>query len=302
MKSCTYPRPGTVSFTTLDIFISVYYIRQASAPGRTNTTVPPLLDKAQSDLLAALPPVVTGIGNAFEDWEETQWAKEHNKATTMVKDEDVHAAAKPSTPGGKFVCVPFTSEVPDDASISTANENETGSERGSEQTLSVNLESNECIGNAVLIDDERPPLVLPLSEDVAGTEPCNEAERMRDEADMRESVASPQMVPGLLSTRSPATEEVEAPHETSEVDPEGGRLTIHQGRLGVGVGQMRLCRRAVIILTRSPACPDLVERQTGSADQQMYDQMEPLLAKAEMSYRDLHPGTIHVCMWVGRNP
>ncbi|CAM9133477.1 unnamed protein product, partial [Hapterophycus canaliculatus] len=51
----------------------------------------------------------------------------------------------------------------------------------------------------------------------------------------------------------------------------------------------RLCRRAVILLTRSPTCPDLVGWQPGAVEQRMYDQMEPLLARAHMSHRDLHP-------------
>lgn len=302
MSSRTYPPPRTISITVLDTLTTAYYLRQVSAPGCTNTTVPPLLNKGQSDLLAALPPIVTGIGNAFEDWEKTQWATEHNKATAVMKDEDVYIAAKPSTPPGNFVRAPSTSEVPDDASIGAVNRDETGSERGSKHTRSVHLEGNECTGNTVLFDEEGPLLVRPRSENVAGSEYCNEAERLRDGTDMRKSVASPPMLPELLSAGSPTTERVEALHETTELDREGGRVTSNQGKLRVGVGLMRLCRRAVILLTRSPACPDLVERQAGSVDQRMYDQMEPLLAKAGMSYRDLHPGTTHVCIWGGRDP
>lgn len=60
-------------------------------------------------------------------------------------------------------------------------------------------------------------------------------------------------------------------------------------------GMARLCRRAVVLLTRSPSCPDLVERQNGPANQRTYDQMEPLLARANMSYKDLHPEPVRVC-------
>ena len=58
------------------------------------------------------------------------------------------------------------------------------------------------------------------------------------------------------------------------------------------VGLNRLCRRAVVLLTRSPACPDLVECQTEPANQRTYDQMGPLLARAHMSFRDLHPESV----------
>lgn len=94
----------------------------------------------------------------------------------------------------------------------------------------------------------------------------------------------------LLSTKRPkVSDETFAPSPTSGVDHTS------RGKLSEGVGLARLCRKVVILLTRSPACPDLVERQIGAADQRTYDQMEPLLAKAGMSYRDLHPAraTVH---------
>ncbi|CAM9159192.1 unnamed protein product [Ectocarpus sp. 13 AM-2016] len=47
--------------------------------------------------------------------------------------------------------------------------------------------------------------------------------------------------------------------------------------------------RAVILFTRSPACPELVAWQTSPMDQRAYDQMEPLLARAKLSHDDLHP-------------
>lgn len=56
------------------------------------------------------------------------------------------------------------------------------------------------------------------------------------------------------------------------------------------IGLMHLCRRAVILLTRSPTCPNLVERQTGSTNLRLYEQMAPLLARANMSYEDLQIG------------
>lgn len=56
------------------------------------------------------------------------------------------------------------------------------------------------------------------------------------------------------------------------------------------VGLLHLCRRAVILLTRSPTCPNLVERQTGTTNHRLYEQMAPLLARANMSYEDLHTG------------
>lgn len=59
-----------------------------------------------------------------------------------------------------------------------------------------------------------------------------------------------------------------------------------------GVGLTRLCRRAVILFTRSPACPELVAWQTSPMDQRAYDQMEPLLARAKLSHDDLHPTSV----------
>lgn len=59
-----------------------------------------------------------------------------------------------------------------------------------------------------------------------------------------------------------------------------------------GVGLTRLCRRAVILFTRSPACPELVAWQTSPMEQRTYDQMEPLLARAKLSHDDLHPTSV----------
>ncbi|CAM9627040.1 unnamed protein product, partial [Ectocarpus sp. 12 AP-2014] len=50
--------------------------------------------------------------------------------------------------------------------------------------------------------------------------------------------------------------------------------------------------RAVILFTRSPACPELVAWQTSPMDQRAYDQMEPLLARAKLSHDDLHPTSV----------
>lgn len=72
----------------------------------------------------------------------------------------------------------------------------------------------------------------------------------------------------------------------------GTKTEVSGGIPPPGVGLTRLCRRAVILLTRSPTCPDLVKRQTGPAIQKTYDQMEPLLVKANISYGDLYPVSV----------
>ena len=45
---------------------------QVSEQGCADTTAPPLLDRVEMDLLDAIPPVVTGVENAIDEWETSR--------------------------------------------------------------------------------------------------------------------------------------------------------------------------------------------------------------------------------------
>lgn len=205
-----------------------------------------------------------------------------NGKTVAAADQD--AVGKPSPDQKKFVCMPFTNYA-SDPSIGTINDHNsmTRSERSSSHT-SAKLEGEDSTSR-MLFGSEGPSSVL-SSEDVTGAE--HDAGRLQ--GGIKETNSATSRTPAeLLSTKRPRIEGAEVPNEGSIASHDDGIVHKSRGRLREGVGLMRLCRKAVILLTRSPACPDLVERQTGSADQRTYDQIEPLLAKAGMSYRDLHP-------------
>lgn len=192
---------------------------KGSMPGEVDTTARPLLNRQQTDLLEALPPVVTGVDfhNTFELWEISS-----RNAKVLTRRGEREEA----TPAG------FAAS------------------------------KDEEMGNA------------------AG-----------DSVDRDRNVETPRGELGSIpnTAAAAAAPAVEESCELS-VNPDQGYLEAFMQPLGIGL--MRLCRRAVILLTRSPACPDLVAWQTDPAKQRTYDQMEPLFARANMTYRDLHPRSV----------
>lgn len=228
---------------------------KASGPGRWNATNPALLDRAETDLLEALPPVVTGIKNAFERQANTQ----------QTVDTAENAAAQ----------VDVTNAV------ATEDMQQQIDLPGGRQDTAKAL-SQGGLGS-VTADFE---LSVPHVGEADSMSIGDSSRKTRDTASMwtaGESVPDiDDSAVGTLSVPS-ASEHGYTPDEDNDCGASWE---------GTRVGLTRLCRRAVILLTRSPSCPDLVKRQTGPAKQRMYDVMAPLLEVANMGYNDLHPKAV----------
>lgn len=277
-----------------------------------------MLDVAQMDLLAALPPVVTGIGNALESWE-------NSKINAMAAEElrpigdggggEGEGRKSPSTPsvtkrgeenrpspgpdvGGMLHSGDdmgaSTKQVVDENAV-TWNTSELGSGHARSVLLRDVAESASGIvslseenGRKVYGDDMSISMSSSQRVQAAASSAVDGGTPRVWGADTRASAAG--------KPETAAAAEAAARNRFENDNKRRDTVTLRRG-----VGAARLCRRAVILLTRSPACPDLVKRQTGSADQKTYDQMEPLLEKAGMSYKDLHPTaavSVSTCMRV----
>lgn len=254
-------------------------------PGHCDTTAPPLLDRQQTDLLEAIPPVVTGVDvdNVFEGWQQSSF---------LLKD-----ATRRGEGGHNSVGFPGNN----DQDGSNAAEDPLGG--GRDVLARVDLSSARNTAASTAVVETRVPSV---SADLDGG---MSNENSRTYASVEEGEITARRAASAAGSMLGASREgicadsglLEMPAAIglpkAEAGPAAAAVEAGASTPGyldeyvppAGVGLTRLCRRAVILLTRSPACPDLVAWQTHPAEQRTYDQMEPLLARANMTHKDLHP-------------
>lgn len=267
-------------------------------PGHSDTTAPPLLDRQQTDLLEALPPVVTGVDvdNVFEGWQ---------RSSLLVKGPTRRGEGEPNSVGSPG----STDQGGGDAVEDPLD--------GSRNVLAnVDLSSGYNAAAVEVVVETRLPSVAVDLDGVSSTEilpACSSAEE-GDTTARPAATAGSTFGVGMGEIRSdggseipttttglPRTEEgaAAAGEEAEAGDTAPGYLEAYAPPSGVGL--TRLCRRAVILLTRSPACPDLVAWQTHPAEKRTYDQMEPLLARANMTHKDLYPRLVGLSSLLVRN-
>lgn len=289
---------------------------------------PPILDRAQTDLLAALPPVITGIGNAWESQETSQTTNAYNNATAVnvghkssiitevsrtreaLRSGDRDESNCSSSGGDSMLLMATARTAAEGFSGKKIDVNEVIKPSSALDSGSVNPPDDHTRRMMCTTDNEPSTFVSTTLSSEGDTDnntekgyvsdkECVAVTAVRDESVGETPSPVPARTPAELtsSTMMRTGGEVMAVAAETAALPEASvgmsdRKTL--GRSRADVSLTRLCRRAVILLTRSPTCPDLVGRQTGVADQRTYDQMEPLLEKAGMSYKDLHPGTMQV--------
>lgn len=239
-------------------------------PGHSDTTASPLLDRQQTDLLGALPPVVTGvdIDSVFDGWQ---------RSSLLMKGP---TASRTGEGGHNSIGRPGYNdrEAGDPLDGSSSRDALAGVDLSSVQ----NAPAVEAI-----VETRLPSVSIDLD---GGTRTADDAtaagstlgvgmEEIRSHGHIEMPAASG--LPKVEGGEDAAAEAAEAKATTP------GYLEAYVPPSGVGL--TRLCRRAVILLTRSPACPDLVALQPHPAEQRTYDQMEPLLSRANMTHKDLHP-------------
>lgn len=239
------------------------------------------MNRQQTDLLEALPPVVTGVDvdNAFESWQRSSLLRKgstrsgeggHNSSIGCLGNSDQEGGwyAAEDTPDGDRDALAGSAQITAAAEPvlearvpAVTVDLEGGMSNENVETLSSGEEKDAtAFGQAA----------APLSTLGVGTE----------ETHSDGALEMP------TAARLPNVEDGGA---TEAMDAGGtiGSLEAYEPPSGVGLA--RLCRRAVILLTRSPNCPDLVAWQAHPAEQRTYEQMEPLLARANMTHKDLHP-------------
>lgn len=254
-------------------------------PGHSDTTAPPLLDRQQTDLLEALPPVVTGVDvdNVFEGWQESSFQMKDavrrregvRKSTGCTGDNDHKGggAAEDPVDGGRDVLARVD--------LSPAHNTAAGAAVVETRVPAVGAHldggsSNENLCTYSSVEEEDPAAGRAAAAAARSTVGVDAEENCSDGGlKMQAATGLPKAEEGAAAAAA----------EAGNTTP--GYLDAYVPPSGVGL--TRLCRRAVILLTRSPACPDLVAWQIHPAEQRTYDQMEPLLARANMSHRDLHP-------------
>lgn len=251
-------------------------------PGHANTDAPPLLDRHQADLLDAVPPVVTGVDvdNAFERWEHL--SRKWKASTQGGSGVGKHGGNPVISQGGGNAAKEFI----DSCEILT---------RGDHVSIPH--------ATTVHVDSRAPLATISLDGALldSNVRPCSSEE---ENGGATRRIASEELASGVGwestvdgGARSPA---IDAVASTTAAGAASDGLLKSEGGVvepdyleayapPLGIGLTRLCRRAVILLTRSPACPDLMAGQTNPAEQRIYHQMEPLLARANMTYEDLHP-------------
>ena len=263
-------------------------------PGHANTAAPPLLDQHQTDLIDAIPPVVTGVDvdNAFERWEllsRKRKASEQGGGRVgqlgghPVIDrgggnaaEDLLDCRRDILTRGDFVSLPGAA-----AAAAAAGEDSRVPTAGS--SLDGTLLDEKLRTSSSLEENTRRTTSEGLTSGV------NWANNISDDGANRTTAADSNATAAAVPSTASAGL-LKSPEGASAII--GGAATpdyLEAYAPPLGTGLTRLCRRAVILLTRSPACPDLVASQKHPAEQRIYDQMGPLLARANMAYGDLHP-------------
>lgn len=233
--------------------------------GCADTTAPLLLDSLEMDLLDAIPSVVTGVEDAVDIWGTSR--------TSLGRDN----TNEPRASSGRVVGVAGAGAL-SERSIGIG-EGE-GDGEGCDSEMSIDLGS-------VSAPAEEPRLSSRSDlDDLSAKENC----RSQEGGGLAWAAAA-----GVPATEaSPDARGAQTPERARGVGGGGGSvdddLEAHTPLPSLRLN--RLCRRAVVLLTRSPACPDLVEFQTEPANRRTYDQMAPLLARAHMSFRDLHPESV----------
>eukprot|EP00903_Cladosiphon_okamuranus_P007612 g7381.t1 len=266
---------------------------QNSTPGHSDTTAPPLLDQQHTDLLEALPPVVTGVGvdNVLEGWERSSLLRK----SPTGRGEGGHDSV-----GGVGSSNNGQEEGP-------AAGDQLGGARDvlprADLTSAHHAEAPEAVVEARL-----PVVTVDPDGSLSKENPsaCSSVEAENTTAGRALAATWMTSRVGMEEIRSDGGSWMPAATELPTTEAEAGAAmaetatgaTAEAGTTpsyleayapASGVGLTRLCRRAVVLLTRSPACPDLVAWQTHPAEQRTYDQLEPLLARAHMTHKDLHP-------------
>lgn len=252
------------------------------------------------DLLDAIPPVVTGVENAIDEWETSRNSPgrdtKSDPCAAIHEWETYQAAPERDKNSDRCGGVEVAEELSQRFAESTGG-------KGCDSMLSIDLGS--VSGTS---EQPRPPCGsdlddLSTKEDYRSEEngalPTKEHYRLKETGGLAWAAEARVPVTGTLPERR--LDPPETPLDGGRRGGGGGladdeSLLTHKPMPSVRL--TRLCRRAVILLTRSPACPDLVERQTEPANQRTYDQMGPLLARAHMSFRDLHPDMVRACVLV----
>lgn len=247
------------------------------------------MDRQQTDLLEAIPPVVTSVDvdNVFQGWQRSSLLRKNPKRRREGVQDSVGSPR------------------------SNNNDQEGGTAAGDpldgarDVLARVDLSSAHNAAAVEAILETRLPAVTvgpdgSLSNENQPSCSCVEAENTT--AGLAAAAAGSASGAGMEEIPSDDDLGMPAATELPKAEAQAGAAmaaAAEDTTLGYleayapsGVGLMRLCQRAVILLTRSPACPDLVAWQTHPAEQRMYDQMEPLLARANMAHKDLHPALV----------
>eukprot|EP00752_Nemacystus_decipiens_P002990 g2774.t1 len=267
---------------------------QDSMPGHSDTTAPPLLDRQQTDLLEAIPPVVTGVDvdGVFEGWQ---------RSSLRMKDPAIRREGGQDTVGN-----PRNSDQEGGTAVEDLRD---VGDRDVLAGVDLNAARNASAAEGV-VETHLPAVTADLDGGASiDTPPTHSSVEEENTAARRTAVgaavgaAGSTTGEGMEDVRSdggletpvtiepPRAKDGSAAAVAEAVDTAPGCPEAYTPLRGVGL--TRLCRRGVILLTRSPACPDLVAWQTHPAEQRTYDQMEPLLVRANMTHKDLHP-SLHV--------
>ena len=265
--------------------------RQNSMPGRSDTTALPLLDRQQTNLLEALPPVVTGVDvdDVFEGWQ---------RSSLQTKD--------PTRRGmGEHDSVGYPGNNDQERGTAADHPRDGG---GPDVMAEVGLPSAHNAVAAEGVVETRLPAVTGeldggLSDEIPLTHSSVEEEGITARRAAAAAAAETTIGVEMESIRSDGALDTPAAAKPQKAEDGGAAAAAEDAAyaapghleaytLPSGVGLTRLCRRGVILLTRSPACPDLVAWQTHPAEQRTYDQMEPLLTRANMTHKDLHPALV----------
>lgn len=272
-------------------------------PGRSDTTAPPLLDRQQTDLLEALPPVVTGVDvdDVFEGWQRSFLRTKEPTRRGGGGHGSVGFSGNKAQEGGTAAEDPRDDGRDVLAGVGLSSAQNAAAAEGVVETrlpaVAAELEgglSNEILPTHSSVEEEA--IAARRAVAAAGSTIGVGMEEIRSDGGLEApAAAEPPKAEESAATaaeaKAAAEAEAEAAAEAAEVaDTSPGYLQAYA--LPSGVGLTRLCRRGVILLTRSPACPDLVAWQTHPAEQRTYDQMEPLLARANMTHKDLHPSLV----------
>lgn len=217
------------------------------------------------DLLDAIPPVVTGVEDAVDIWGTSR--------TSLGRDntnERCHSSSR----------------VVGVAGAGALSERLVGSGKGERDGEGCDSELSIDLGSV------SAPAEEPRSSGRSDLDDLSAKKNYRSQEEGALAWAAEAGVPATEA--SPEAGGAETPERARAVGGGGGSVDddVETHTPLPSVRLNRLCRRAVVLLTRSPACPDLVEFQTEPANRRTYDQMAPLLARAHMSFRDLHPESV----------